>query len=247
MNPLRTPPTTNKSKPDPQAGNVIVFILMAVVLIGIVTAAIRSGGGESANIDSEQLAIRASEIRQYGSELERAVSFLIQKGVSEYDIRFAHANAASSYGNPATTPENQVFSRSGGAAEYRIPPLGIQTVQTNWQFYGNSALPQVGSARPELIAVLPHVTPAFCTALNIGAGYAAGTIPVDPAPGCIHAGSTYYFRNADGTANTADDYSANNIIPRGSAPNEFVVPAIQGCVRCATDNSLHFFHVLSAR
>ncbi|MBU0799725.1 MAG: hypothetical protein KKA05_01855 [Alphaproteobacteria bacterium] len=229
-----------------ESGNVIVFILMAVVLIGIVTAAIRSGGGERQNIDSEQLIIRAAEVRQYGSELERAVGFLLQNGVSEYDIRFAHTNASSDYGDINTNPETQVFARQGGGAQYRVPALGLQTAQSNWNFYGNSALPRVGSSRSDLVAVLPNVTPEFCAAINKGNGYAPSIIPIDPDPGCIETGDTSYFNDDDGTADTADDYGATNVIPIGTSPNEFLVPAIQGCLRCG-DNSLHFFHVLIAR
>lgn len=244
------PACTGPKRPDPQAGNVIMFVLIAVVLIGVVTAAIRSGGGNNAHADNEQLVIRAAEIRQYGSELERAVAFIMQNGTSEYDIRFAHANADAGYGTmPATAEDriNQVFAREGGGAAYRLPPLGLQTAQTNWQFYGNSALPQVGSARSDLVAVLPHVTAEFCAVYNKGAGYPAGVIPVDPDPGCLHYGAAGYFSNADGTADTADDYGGDNIIPAGSTPNAFRVPATQGCLQCAGDSSYHVFHVLLAR
>lgn len=229
---------------DPQSGNVIVFILMAVVLIGIVTAAIRSGGGERANIDQEQLVIRAAEIRQHAAEFERAVAFLLQNGTSEYDIRFAHADAPSSYGNPATNPQNQVFARQGGGAAYRRPPAGIQVTPGSWQFYGNSALPQVGSSRPDLVAVLPNITADFCAEINRANGYAAGVVPTDPNPICIHTGSSAYFTNADGTPGTQDDFNtgSTNVIPAGS----FIMPATQGCLRC-DDASLHFFHVLLAR
>ena len=79
-----------------ESGNVLVIILLAVVLIGLLTAAIQgSNNSESANIDNETLAIRASEVQRYASELERAVTYIMQDGKSESDLRFAHPDAHS--------------------------------------------------------------------------------------------------------------------------------------------------------
>jgi hypothetical protein len=236
----------NQHERAQENGNVIVFILIAVVLIGVVTAAIRSGGGESANIDSEQTAIRLSEVRQYASSLERGVAFIMQNGASEYDIRFAHADAPSHYGNINTTPDKQVFSRLGGGVAYQKPPMGIQTTPAPWAFYGGNSLPNVGSLRPDLVAVLPNVTKSFCEAANKTLGYAPTIIPVDPSPGCINLGTSNAFSNSDGIDDTADDYRPANDIPVGSGASAFITPATSGCVQCS-DNSYHYFHTLMAR
>ena len=224
-----------------ESGNVIVFILMAVVLIGVVTAAIRSGGGERANIDQEQLVIRAAEVRQHASEFERAVAYLIQSGVSEYDIRFAHGNAPSTYGTVSDTPEHQAFSRAGGGAEYRTPAPGLQVTPGPWEFYGNTALPQAGSARADLVAVLPDVTPEFCAEINKGANL-TGATPVDDGAGdsnCVHSGSALRFSSSsqytEASPNTMDEGSFSSL------------PAPQGCVSCTGAGGLHFYHMLLSR
>ena len=83
-----------------QSGNILFIILLAVVLTGVLTAAIQSTSRpDGASIDPEQLAIRASEVQRYASELERAVNYILQDGKSESDIRFAHYDAHADYGD----------------------------------------------------------------------------------------------------------------------------------------------------
>lgn len=233
-----------------ESGNVIVFVLMAVVLIGIVTAAIRSGGGERANIDAEQLAIRAAEVRQQASEYERAVMYLLQNGVSESAIRFGHADAPAEYGLATTAPETQVFARNGGGAAYHEPAPGLQTAPRAWEFYGNTALPQLGSDRPELIAVLPNVTEAFCRIVNRGTPLEQ-PVPGDPTPapsaptdsgtgtGCIDSGASMRFSSSN---LFADPPASPNTMDGAEFRS---LPVTQGCVTC--DGGFHFFHVLMSR
>ena len=100
-------------KPRPahsESGNVIFFILLAVVLIALVTAAIRESGQSANGVDREALAISESQVRQYASELERGVTFIINNGAGESDIRFAWTDASSDYGDVTVNPPFQIFS-----------------------------------------------------------------------------------------------------------------------------------------
>ncbi|MBI4030755.1 MAG: hypothetical protein HY370_03700, partial [Proteobacteria bacterium] len=141
-----TPPAVNREH-HPESGNVIFFILLGIILIALVTAAIRGGGGESAHIDKETLLTNATRVKQYAQELERAVVFIITNSTSESDILFAHPNAPGDYGNNYNiNPGQQVFSPKGGGAEYRDPPAGVQNAPANWEFYGNTSPTDAGSA-----------------------------------------------------------------------------------------------------
>lgn len=231
-----------------QAGNVVFMILLAIVLIGLVTAALRMGGMEGANVDKETTLVNATTVKQYASELERAVAFILtDNNASEVDIRFAHPDAAAEYGNDySVTPRNQVFSPQGGGAEYRLPPSGVND-GSKWEFYGRTALPDVGTSRAELVAVLPNLTSGFCNQLNKMIGYDVTTTPTDDgagAPQCIHSGAAYRFSNTDGLTGTSDDFSAapNTV----NAASFSITPATEGCVTCA-DSSRHYFHVLLGR
>jgi len=234
------------SAPHPESGNVIFFILLAVVLIGLVTVAIRSGG-EGANIDRETVSIRASQIREYASELERAITFIMQGGgVSETEIRFAHPDAPVAYGDITATPTRQVFSEFGGGAAYRLPPTDISGA-ANWEFYGHTHLPDVGVSPPndrsELVAVLPNVTRPFCNIINEMNGYTAGVTPEDTNGVCLNAGAAFRFSSATG-------FSAGGVNDETDDDATWEIkPATQGCVTCntAADDNLHFFHVLMAR
>lgn len=158
-------------KTQPESGNILIYILGAIFLIGILTVISRGSVTPGAGIDPETLMIRVSEVQEYGKELERAVSFVMVNGHSESDIRFAHPNAASAYGDITDTPTRQIFSRDGGGARYREPPEGIQTTATDWLFSAENRIQQVGSnannaISVDLLAILSNVTEAFCMKIN---------------------------------------------------------------------------------
>lgn len=232
----------------------LFIILIAVVLVGLLTAAIQSGGGpEGAHIDKETLVIRTSEVQQYAGELERAVRFVMDNGKSESDIRFAHPAAAADYGDLSADadPSDQVFSPAGGAAAYRQPPAGINDGSA-WEFYGGTAIPGAGTGAADLIAVLPNVTAAFCERINAlngqsgtpadtGSAAAAGSAPGD----CLHLGPNGRFddgRQFYSTPNTADEATFAQDPNTGAART-----ALQACVRCNIGPALHFYHVLMVR
>ncbi len=247
--------TSYETRPG-ERGNLLFMILIAVVLIGALTAAIQSTSSpKGAHIDRETLIIRASEVQRYASELERAVLFILQQnGKSESDIRFSHPDAHTDYGDLSADidPTDQVFHRLGGAAKYRAPPDGIQTATAGaWEFYAGTHLPEVGSTRADLIAVLPNVTQGLCIKINdineqntdqpedTGATAAAGISPGD----CLHIGALGRFDGAQqfydtpSTPNTVDDTTYTTM------------PGTQGCVQCVdmAGSPYHFYHVLLAR
>lgn len=237
-----------------EAGNILFIILIAICLIGALTAVIMSGDdSESAAIDDETLVIRVSEAQRYASELERAIRFVVQNGASESDISFASTNAPSSYGSVVGDKTKQVFAKEGGGAAWRIPPKNINDGAA-WEFYGGTAVPGVGSDRADLVAVLPNVTKQFCDKINQVNSQPEIT-PTDSGAGgasAVNAGDCVYMNSAAarfgpsatfyGSPNTMDAASfaqdSNTTSPR---------PALQACVSCARDGKYHFYHVLLAR
>ncbi len=248
MTTRRTAPVHSTTNRASESGNVIFFILLAIVLIGLVTAAIRSTGG-SADIDNETLLIRATEIKQYSQELEAAVRYIIQNGASEEDIRFSHPDAHADYGDINTSSDFQVFHRNGGGASYRLPANGIQVsgVQS-WEFYGHSHAPYIGSngsPQADLIAVLPDITAALCNKLNEMDGFDTATQPEDTGAGdnCVKSGDATRF----------DDGTQYSVTPNEMDQTTFIDPetgnerqAAEACVLC-DNGTLNFYHVLYAR
>lgn len=230
--------TTTPSFPS-ERGNILFYVLIGIFLVGLLTVALRNTGGYKENIDSEDMVLKASSIQRYGDELARAVNILMDKKVSEADIRFAHPDAASDYGTITTNPQNQVFSVDGGQATYKPAPVGIND-GSKWEFFATSKIPQVGSDRAELIAVLPHVTQGFCATINKQLGFTSGTQPTDDAsgsPACIMGSSSNRFTGSfnDSSPNPLDDTSFSKL------------PAYQACVYCASNSTYNYYYVLMSR
>lgn len=240
--------------PDAQSGNILFMILIAVTLIGLLTAAImNTGGGERAGIDDETLVIRTSEAQRYAAEVERAVLFVLNNKHSESDIRFAHPDANADYGDLSAdaNPSDQVFHKDGGGASYKAPPEGINDGSA-WEFYGGTAIPGAGSDKADLVIVLPNVTPQFCARINEMAGQTGtpadtgGSLASGAMPGnCVSMGPVGRFDDAQqfydvpNTVNTATFEQDPEI--------NAVRPALQACVTCAADSKNHYYHVLLAR
>jgi hypothetical protein len=238
-----------------ERGNILFIILLAVVLIGLLTAAIQAtNNSEGSNIDKETLVIRASDVQRAAAEIERGVKYIMQNGKSETELSFAHPSASTDYGTIGTNPEAEVFNPDGGASTYPALPSDIND-GSPWEFYAGTAVPGIGTSAPDLVAVLPNVTAQFCekiNALNNQSGQPAdtGTSAAAGATGagdCINMGAIGRFGDGTGdqyyaTPNTMDATTFEQD-PSISAAR----PAAQGCVQCAIGNGYHFYHVLLAR
>lgn len=224
-----------------ERGNVLFMVLIAIALIGILTAVVIStGDNEGGDIDDETLAIRASEVQRYASELERGMNYIQQNAVAEEDFRFSiptNTSAPFLYEELAadTDPRDQMFHPDGGAANYRAAPEGVQTATGGaWEFYGNTRVPQVGSDRADLIAVLPNVTLQFCQKINELNGQTDAQ-PLDSG-GNLHA-TANRFTGATGY----NDSSPNTL--NSASFTKF--PPLQACVQSGAN--YHFYHVLYPR
>lgn len=224
-----------------QSGNMFVYILGAIFLLGILLVALRSGYQPGAGIDTEKGMLQASQIQKYASELERGVTFIMQNGRSESDLRFAHVSAPG-YGTPGDTPARQVFEPTGGNVEFKAPPSGAND-GTMWQFYGNTHIRDLGTnsgtgIRSELLAVLPNVTAAVCNEINRAVGQTIDiTLNNDPgANGCVYGGTVFTGTFVTGaTSNTIDHTMFSKLPPK------------EACVKCQSDGNLHYYRVLLAR
>jgi hypothetical protein len=152
------------------SGNMLIYILGAIFLMGLLIVLIKGSFQEGTGIDAEKVMMQVGEVQRYGSELERGVRYILQEGASESALRFAHPNSMS-YGDITINPAQQVFSQSGGGVEWKQPPSGSQISFEDWIFSGSNTVPQVGSSCAtascsDLVVLLPNVTQAFCTQLN---------------------------------------------------------------------------------
>lgn len=240
-----------------QAGNVLFMILIAIALIGFLSVTImNSGNSDSANIDQETLVIRAAQVRSYVGELERGIQYIMQQNeIDISDIRFAHPDAHSDYGDLGAVAADdlpaQMFHPQGGGATYKNSPDTIND-GSSWEFYGGTAIPAVGSSEADLVAVLPNVTQAFCRYINRTNGQPeeldddGGALATPSNAGsCVNLGANGRFNDS------VQFYSSPNTMDESSFAQDTTIsvvkPAPQGCVLCAADSQRHFYHVISAR
>lgn len=228
-----------------QSGNMLIYILGAIFLLGLLIMLVKGSFQEGTGVDSEKVLLKAQQVQSYAGELARGVGYVLSNGVSEQDVRFASPDPADM---PPTTgtysdSENMVFAPKGGGVEFKKPPAGVND-GTGWRFYGNTHFTDLGidtgTIKGELITVLPNVTQAFCSQINRNVKQTIDlTLTTDPGGnGCIHA-TTLNFGDvtrfmAGGATNTLDDTRLSH------------VPAPEACVRCA-DGTFHYYKVLVIR
>lgn len=232
-----------KHKTKFQSGNMLIYILGAIFLLGLLIVLIKGNTQEGAGIDADKLAVRAQQVFAYATELERGVNYILNNGYSETDIRFAHPDANVAYGVITSIPARQVFDSTGGGVEYRAPFEGIND-GTQWQFYATTHIPDIGtdtaaSSRAELIAVLPNVTLAFCQNANLQLKQPIDlTVDTDPsANGCIYDSANPFV------AGVYRSGATNNTLDVTRLPNP---PTYQACVRCS-GGTYHYYKVLLGR
>ena len=185
--------TNNHQTTSNESGNILIYILGAIFLLGLLVVLVKGSSSPGSNIDEEGLMIKVAEVQQYGNELESAVAIIMSNGFSESDIRFAHPDAASSYGDITDTPTRQVFSKQGGGATFRAPPTGVQTTVTPWTFNAENWVPLVGtgsggcggSSCVDLIAFLPYVSQSFCNIVNDKNDITGSSGPPPPDNGTV--------------------------------------------------------------
>ncbi len=236
-----------QKKQHPESGNILIYILGAIFLLGLLVAISKGSFSPGAGIDQETLIIRVAEVQQYGEELERAVAYVLANGHSEADIRFAHPDADSAYGDITDIPTRQVFSRDGGGARYREPPEGIQTTSTSWVFSAANELNGAGSTvgatetTSDLIAFLPNITQQAC--LKINELNDIENLLNSPPQDCGTTNITNFF---------VGDYTNINQLLDGSGcgGTEELLSKLEGCFEgggTPPAGTYHYYRVLLAR
>ena len=235
-----TPQNLNKN----EAGNILIYILGAIFLLGILVVVVKGSSTPGSNIDRESLLIRVAEVQAYGQELERAVAYVMRNGHSEADIRFAHPDADPAYGDITDTPTRQVFAREGGGARYREPPSDIQTTPTptDWIFTAENVVGNIGTSCTDdscvdLTALLMNVSKGFCIELNKKASVEN---PSEDPPKDENL-------LAYGTAFTGTYQRVNHIL---DAAGTTLLQNIEGCFEGGGNppaGTYHYYRVLLAR
>jgi hypothetical protein len=163
-----------------QNGNILIFLLIAIVLLGGLTALLtRSGGSTNETGEYERQSISASDLLKYASGIEQAVQKLQQFGCSENQISFDQAVVTGySHLNSPTDNSCHVFETAGGGQVYESANTGLldsaasgETHYGEWVFSGANEIQDIGTtaasnASAEMVIMLPFVDQDICTQIN---------------------------------------------------------------------------------
>lgn len=234
-------PRNQNPRAQQNSGNMLIYILGAIFLMGILIVLLKGSFQEGTGVDAERSALLATQVETYATALGNGVNNVLENGRSESEIRFAHPDANVTYGVITSIPNRQVFDPTGGGVEYAAPPIGAND-GTQWQFYANTHIKDVGtdtaaSQKAELLAVLPNMVESVCSAINTANGQTLDlTLNADPsANGCIFGGTVFTGTYGFGSSvNTID----HTLFTR--------LPPVEACIRCQGGN-LHYYRVLLSR
>lgn len=260
-----TSPSSHQNTTPPQApeaGNVIWFVLIAVVLFAAlsftVAQMLRSGSPE--DISAEKTKLYAAEILDTARQFRGAVqNAIIGNNCDESQISFANNTVPGYEHSPASPALCQIFHGSEGTASYRPPPQDwLDTAQSardgyaEWFFIGEGCVHESGSSDDncsnsasgtdsDLIAVVPWIKRQICVELNDKLGIE------NPEGDPPQAGGEILF--APITKFTGS-YTENYAIQSDSSDAQILTATPTGCFEgggTPTAGSYHFYQVLVAR
>lgn len=160
-----------------QSGNVLWFLLIGIVLIGLLTALVSRGTSSvDQSGDVEQMRIVGGQIMQTAKAFESAVEQMKLNGISESDISFQNNVTATDYTNSKCGDTScRLFETGGAGLTYSPPPANaLTTANTEWIFtgannVGTTAGPigttAAGSGN-DLLILLPNLTEGVCRQIN---------------------------------------------------------------------------------
>lgn len=219
-----------------ESGNVLFIILIAIGLFASLAFVVtRSAQNENTTAMTEREArLAGTDIVNYTQQIERAVSRLRQKGISENDISFANNEVSGYEYNPVKPAKNNVYHRNGGGAKWRSP---VQQYNdgSEWLIIGNTCVSGIGrggsdchtdsESNEELLLILPNVKEEICENITIASGLVA-SVPDDSG-------------NGYSTSKFTGSYSDGTIINIGTNPPK------AGCFKSGL--AYHYYHVLIER
>ena len=227
-----------------EQGNVLFYILIAVVLLGALSFAVSRGTIISSDKISEDKAkIYATEIIEYANIIGSSVSQLRLRGCSVAQISFEN-DVTAGYTN-ASAPSNKtchVFDPSGGSVEARLPDATwVNIGHLGWPLFGQLFFPSaycvynVGTDSPtlcendgdeELLIQILYLDQEVCTQINnlLGVTNPSGNPPQNnqnswPAASTAkYTGSFAGVQNIGGNGYTGDEGQAAGCYEERAAP-----------------------------
>lgn len=187
------------------------LILIAVALFAALSYAITASSRGGGNIDKEKATLLASQLLQYATQIENAVTRLrLVNGCSETDISFNHDfDDDGSYidtddiNNNPTSPSDlscHVFHQNGGNVPHLVYEdqeytyISLPPAQSHFNFWP-ATLQGIGDDnKNDLVLQVEFVNKDVCLAINEGLDNdnPSGDVPFDPFTSTQPGPNTYF-------------------------------------------------------
>lgn len=169
-------------------GNVLFYILIAVVLIAALSFAVaQSGRGNVQTLSKDRASLFASEILEFTTNVANAVAQLKLRGCNADEISFENAIIAGDYAHsPLADDECKIFHPAGGGLSYTKPNTDWLDSNFSAQFgYGDyifsatrvtdtaSSFELGGTTDEDLVLFLPFLNQTVCDAIHDKTGGAS--------------------------------------------------------------------------
>ena len=210
-----------------------MMVLIGVILFSALAYTfMRSGRQGISNVSSQESAMISGDIIAYAVSVERGVSRMRMKGVSEFDLDFVGAGATYDNTN-CSEAKCEVFSAQGGQQAWQAT-VNKANDATPWQFTGAVSVADVGNddgdaKSSELIMALSNINFAICMDINRKLGIEN---PSDEPP--VSSGSPDFSTAYTGTFSAGSDIGGTELDGKRAACFE-------------NGGSYYFYQVLLAR
>lgn len=180
---------------EARSGNVLIFILLAIFLLGALTIFLsRSGDQSNETGDQERASIFASDMLKFTGGVQSAVGGLLAQGCSENTLNFHHDRNPTEHINTNAPADHScdVFHGRGGGISYE--PVQDSWISTrndetrSWHFTSSRCVYGVGTggdscgnANLELRMAVTGLSLAVCNEINrrMGVAQVSGGPPSD--------------------------------------------------------------------
>ena len=205
------------SAKNSQSGNVLFYILIAVVLLAALSFAVmQSGRGSLTAVTEEKARMLATEIIEYANIMANATAQVRLRNVRDTELCFDNVNwGGANYPNPSCSDAaTKIFDLKGGGVTWaNAPAMAMDTTASPdnlWHIYGDNAVEEIGTtcntaACADLILVLDELREDICIQIN---NLIKVDNPFDAPPTDSQIGTTRFIGTYDYAATLGDETSA---------------------------------------
>ncbi|MCC7305323.1 MAG: hypothetical protein IT558_03580 [Alphaproteobacteria bacterium] len=163
---------------NPQSGNVLFYILIAVALLAALSYAVsQSGRGSIGQVTEEKAKILGTEIIEYGNAIANATAQLRLRGVKDSSLCYDDAHWGGANYNHAGCADDaaKIFHTAGGGVTWKNAPAeamnSAATPDNLWHIYGDNEIKEVGTtcgadSCADLILVVDELNKTVCMKIN---------------------------------------------------------------------------------